>query len=122
MSENAGSRQGAANEDPAEPATDKPPRPDVEVSNGNGVVQQVLDWIERMSSHGGTCLQKVLVSVLVLVLVTSVLGALTVLAISAVEHSSLSLTGGAAGISLVSAMITRKYFPKKPKDPEEPRD
>ena len=118
MSENAGSRHGAANKEPAEPATDKPPRPKIEVSAGNGVVQQLLDWVERMSD-GDNLLQKVLVSVLVLALVVIVLGALTVIGISVVEHSSLSLTGGAAGISLISTMIARKYLPKKSKEPRD---
>jgi hypothetical protein len=121
MGENAGSRHSAVNEGPAEPATDKPPRPKVEVSAGNGVVQQLLDWIERMSS-GDKLLPKVLVSVLVFTLVVAILGALTVLGISVVKHSSLSLTTGAAGVSLISAMVARKYLPKKSKQSKEPRN
>jgi hypothetical protein len=120
MTDNAGPPPpAAANKDPGDNPFREGP---IELSQGNAVLQQILNFIERMScGRGVQPFISVFVPVLVALIVIAVITAIAFVS-SQHQHGSLLLTGGAAVIGGVTTTLARRKHRRSKAAGDQPRD
>ncbi len=97
MSENAGSQSAAPDKDPTGPSAELPTTPELRVSEGNGVVQQLLTFVTVMSAGNRT--QKT-IAVSIVVFAFAIVVVVT-------THGALPWLGGATGIAGAAVGTTK---------------
>jgi hypothetical protein len=120
MSDNAGAGPTAPNKEPANPGSKSPRKRPVALSQGSGIVQQVLNFIKEMSA--GTVLQRKIIVFLTMGLPTMIF-ALAFIFILRQQISPLwvggatFLSGGTAAVAVARGKQRRsKTAPEQPGD------